>query len=262
MSLLQKFQDINDRINQTRTERASVLGEIQRIQQEIASTKQERCQAEQQILTAEQETTLFQNKIEEAYKEHSQVEEQYSKTFLAKEMAQQQKANLQQCIVEHRQAFLEESREFRAHCKRLRLRASVLGLDFAPMGAFALAKGMDVSIYEEVDESSMAAASNDFGGDPEQWLIAADDEEMKERFQSYMQRKAEYDAVQKELDQWKARKQAASDKADRRQEGKDQLQTQLSRIHKDNADLQSQIDELNRLADEAQQMGESFANSK
>jgi len=262
MSLLQKFQDINDLINQARTDRASVLGEIQRTQQKIASTKQERCETEQQILTAEQETTLFQNKIEESYKEYSDVEEEYSKAFLAKEAAQQQKANLQQCIVEHRQAFLEESREFRANCKRMRLRASVLGLDFAPMGAFALSKGMDASIYQGMDETSTTAAGNDFSNDPEEWTIAMNDEEMNERFDAFKQRKTEYDVVQTELDEWKSRKQAASDKADRRQERKDQLQTQLARIHKDSADLQSQIDELNRLADEAQQMGECFAKSK
>jgi predicted nucleic acid-binding Zn-ribbon protein len=265
MSVLEKYSSINRDIEQARNQRAVLESETEAIQERIHELSQERDTLQTDTVQASEEAAVFHSRMDEANKEYTKVEQEHTQAFLAKVRAQQEQTCLQQCLAENRQGFLEQSREFRSNCKRLRLRASTLGLDHASIRAFSIVNDMDGFIYDQMDQPPTLTDDEDTDDDPGVWVAEDDDdddEEMKDQLASYLKNKLAFEAATQHFEKFKARKETEMLKAASRQDRRDKLQAQVDKIQKDNMGLEAELQEQASRVQDITCVRDSYVKSK
>ena len=147
--------------------------------------------------TAHKEASHFHHQIDKANDELFEMEGQRGKAMMKHQQAKRELDQAKAFVDEQRRQFLEKSREFRASCKRIRFRSSVLGLEYAPLKAFATVvaghKKNFVSPCDFVESNQtrvLLPATEDGqeadpGSDPTKWKPDARDEDMKKAIESY-----------------------------------------------------------------------------
>lgn len=265
VGLYNKYENIQQGINQTLQKRETVEAETSKINEAIHQFQQDNVRLQHDTVQAHQEATTFHTKVDQANTEYTLVEQEHSQASLAKDRITQKRLCFNQISAESRQAFLEASREFRSNCKRMRLRASALGLDHASIRAFSVVKGMDGRVYDELDHSMPDLAnedSQDLQGDPDAWYIDRDDQDMKDQIALYNQKKQVFEDAKLNFESFKIRKEAAMEKVVGRENRKEKLQAQVDKIQKESADLEAQIQEQEFLTQETNLMAENYIKSK
>jgi hypothetical protein len=117
--LLEKYTALNRSMDDARCENVRIQSEKETIRQEIDRLKQERVDMEAQTVQARDETRLHSD-VQDALRKCKEVESSHAQALLEQE----------------RLDFLEQSRDFRTTCKRMRLSASKVGHDVATSRAF------------------------------------------------------------------------------------------------------------------------------
>ena len=264
MSVLEKYSSINRDIELARNERAQTESDTAVTQELMRELTQQRSTLEADTVQAVEEAAVFHGRVDVAYAEYTNVEQEHTQAFLSKDRAQQEQTCLQQCLAEYRQGFLEQSREFRSNCKRMRLRASALGLDHASIRAFSIVNDMDGFIYNELDHPPALADDDedDTEGDPGDWVVEDGDEEMQGLLLLYHKEQQAFETATQHFQECKTRKETELQKASSRKDRKDKLQAQVDKIQKVNVDLESEIQEQESLAQEIKLMRDSYAKSK
>jgi hypothetical protein len=264
MSVLEKYSSINRDIELARNERGQIESDTVAAQEQMRELAQQRSTLETDTIQAVEEAAVFHGRVDVAYAEYTHVEQEHTQAFLAKDRAQQEQTCLQQCLAENRQGFLEQSREFRSNCKRMRLRASALGLDHASIRAFSIVNDMDGYIYDELDHPPALAEEDDDDteGDPGDWVVEADDEEMQAHLLLYRKEQQAFETATQHFEECKRRKESELHKASSRKDRKDKLKAQVDKIQKVNMDLETEIQEQESLAQEIKLMRDSYAKSK
>jgi hypothetical protein len=265
MSVLEKYSSINRDIELARNERAQTERDTAATQELMDELAQQRSTLEKDTVQAVEEAAVFHGRVDVAYTEYSNVEQEHTQAFLAKDRAQQKQTCLQQCLAENRQGFLEQSREFRSNCKRMRLRASALGMDHASIRAFSIVNDMDGFIYDELDHPPALAEDDDDDaseGDPGDWVVQDDDEEMEAHLLLYRKEQQAFELATQHFEECKTRKENELHKASSRKDRKNKLKAQVDKIQKVNMDLEAEIQEQESLAQEIKLMRDSYAKSK
>jgi hypothetical protein len=264
MSVLEKYSSINRDIELARNERAQTESDTVAMQDSMRELAQQRSTLETDTVQAIEEAAVFHGRVDAANAEYTNVEQEHTQAFLAKDRAQQEQSCLQQCLAENRQGFLEQSREFRSNCKRMRLRASALGLDHASIRAFSIVNDMDGFIYDELDHPPALTDvdEEDAEGDPGGWVVEDDDEEMQGHLLLYRNQQQAFETATQHFEECKTRKENELHKASSRKDRKDKLQAQVDKIQKVNMDLEAEILEQESLAQEIKLMRDSYAKSK
>jgi hypothetical protein len=264
MSVLEKYSSINRDIELARNQRALLEQETEAVQEQMRELAQQTGTLQAETVQANQEAAVFHSRVDAAAAEYACVEQEHTQAFLGKDRAVQEQACLQQCVAETRQGFLEQSREFRSNCKRMRLRASSLGLDHASIRAFSIVNDMDGFIYDQLDHppALMADEEDTDDGDPGDWVAEDDDEEMQGLLLLYRKEQQAFEVATQHFDKFKTRKETEMHKASSRKDRKDKLQAQVDKIQKVNLDLEAEIQEQESLAQEIKLMRDNYAKSK
>jgi predicted nucleic acid-binding Zn-ribbon protein len=263
MSVLEKYSSINRDIELARNQRALLESETEAVQEQMRELAEQRGTLETETVQANQEASVFHSRVDAAAAEYTRVEQEHTQAFLAKDRAVQEQTCLQQCVAETRQGFLEQSREFRSNCKRMRLRASSLGLDHASIRAFSIVNDMDGFIYDQLDHPPALAEEEDTeDGDPADWVAEDDDEEMQGFLLLYRQEQQAFEIATQHFEKCRARKETEMHKASSRKDRKDKLQAQVDKIQKVNSDLEAEIQEQESLAQEIKLMRDNYAKSE
>jgi hypothetical protein len=261
VSLLDKYDSLKKGIDQTLAQRAVVDAETEKIQEQMLKLQDENERLQHGTTLAHQEVLGFHTQLDQANKKYSVVEQEHTQAFLAKDRATQERECFQQFCGENRQVFLEQSREFRSNCKRMRLRACVLGLEHASIRAFTIVKGADESIYDQLVPAVLLASDDTSQDDPDSWEVNSDDEEMKEQLVAYQKKKQDFRVAKEHFETYKAHKEHQMEKAASCQDRKDKLQTQVDKICNDNEGLKKTIQDQEFLTQEAKSMAEGYSKS-
>jgi chromosome segregation ATPase len=262
MSVLEKYASINRDIERARNQREGTERDTEAMNEQMRELVQQRSTLQTDTVQANQEVAVFHSRVEAAYAEYTNVEQEHTQAFLAKARAQQEQTCLQQCLAENRQGFLEQSREFRSNCKRMRLRASALGLDHASIRAFAIVNEMDGFIYDELDHPPALTDDEETEDDPGDWVAEDEDEEMQGHLLLYRKEQQAFEIATQRFDKCKTRKETEMNKASSRKDSKDKLQAQVDKIQKDSMDLESMIREKESSTQDMKFMRDNFATSK
>jgi len=137
MNLFEKYSHLNKGIEETRNEMKQARLKMEGIQTSMAKTKQEREVLKRDTEVSHRETNEIHCQVDQATEVLFQLEEERSRVRMQTQMAHQALQLTKSFVEEQRRQFLEESRQFRANCKRMRLRASGMGLEYASLRAFA-----------------------------------------------------------------------------------------------------------------------------
>lgn len=295
MNLFEKYSCLNQSIDETREILKQVRWKIEQTNESIESTRQERDSMQRDTSTAHAEANDFHRQVDEAYEKLSKIQTEHSRILMEKQRAERQLEGVKSFVEENRRQFLDQSREFRASCKRVRLRANDLGLEYAPSRAFATVM-MDPLIPEEwqkvgnavspcsvmpcafqEDESGvhrpalmpgneqllvLDGSTNDSGVDPAKWVPDPCDEEMKEALELFKKERELHEEVKYSLEQLKAKSASLNERAANRRHRTEKLQSQLDRISGENASLEDQIVELEQVTINTKEMAESYKKSK
>jgi chromosome segregation ATPase len=286
MNLFEHYSLLNRGIDETRSEMKRTREKIDEINDSIQKSKQERDSMQREIVAARKEANDFHGKIDEAQSALSKVEDDYSRAKMEKDRAQRELDNLKAFIDQSRQDFLDQSREFRASCKRARFSASELGLEYPAIRAFATvvsdmpsSRSVSPGDFQENDDGFFRpakvvagdeddttlihdATSDSAEQDPRKWIADPRDEDMKEALGRYNKERGEFEQVKTSLDELKTKRKALQDQATEKSKKKEQLVTQMNRIKSENVDLERQIEEFEANTLEAKEIGKTLEKSK
>jgi chromosome segregation ATPase len=244
MSLLEKYSNIHQGIDQAREETDKMRLQIEQTNQGIEGLLQERESIQTETEAGQQDQKRLEVETEKTLSSLVQLEQDHKSATSKKQEAKTKMQTAQQIVQDHRRTFLETSRNFRSSCKRLCARAGLLGLKHAPLQAYIVVKRLDRQVLEEEDQ-------RDEHEDDAEMKVA------KERLES--SRESQRQKTQ-ERDKFVSRKRMFQKKADTRKSRKLQLQSQLDRIQKDIGDLETQVSNINEQKEEAREMASSYEN--
>lgn len=269
VDILNKYAGLGDAINDVRTQHDTLLEQLQTIQASQAQLIQQERQMQVATNKARDSITVWKDKLEKAENDYQAMQRSWHRAQWNKERAQQFLQTLHAQSDAQRQAFLDDSATFRQDCQRLRLTATVLGLEHAATQAHALVhQNGDTSLFDGLDSAakvgSLRDREDDLESDPLTWVIREeedDDELLQEQLERYSSEKDKLTRAQQLLEEAQTKKQAAQDQVMAKQGRQQQLQGQLDRICKDNAELELQLEELQRETEEAELLAASFEKS-
>jgi chromosome segregation ATPase len=265
MSLLEKYSSIHRGIDQARDETASMRLKIEETQQQIERLKEERASMKDQTKIHGTERKTLESQTEQALVELMELEQTHSIVLAEHGQAKSKLDNVKRLAQEHRQAFLEDTRAFRSSCKRLCVRAGLLGLTHAPLGAYRIVqqtRGKDAHLLQEDDDESSSSTNLNTGCGRGQDYDKKNDEEMTQALLCYQNYQKSHRLAEQARDDTAAKKNGIVEKAENRKNRKAQLQAQLERIQKDVGQLESQIAMVGEQTAEAKDMGNNFENGE
>ena len=269
MNLWQKFSDMQRSIEASRKERDDLQRQVDACQEEQQTLQRERRHERKRKRAADDEAAALDEKVAALQQQYQTVVlSARMEASLQKENALLQRERWKEYKAAVQQAFLEESREFRSTCKRLQVKAGMLGLRHAGIRAAVYAKGgeKEAAVYHGLDQVTGVTSNTEQEAtgqtDPSTWRVSPDDDEMQEFLSLYSEKKSMFDAASSELENRNQQKQACVDKQESRSKRMEMLQKQLDRISKDNTDLESQIQDLNQLTEEANSMATGFSEGE
>jgi chromosome segregation ATPase len=248
MSLLEKYSNIHRGIDQAREETDKMRLQIEQTNKGIEGLVQERESMQTETEASQQDQKKLEVETDKTLTSLVQLEQEHAVATSKKQQAKTKMQTAQQIVQDHRRTFLEESRNFRSSCKRLCVRAGLLGLKHAPLQAYIVVKRLDHPILQEVEDQR-----DDHEDD------TAEMNEAKERLESSRESQRQ---TKQERDKFESRKRILQEKADTRQSRKLQLQSQLDRIQKDIGDMETQVSNLNEQTTEAREMASSYENGE
>ena len=295
MNIFEKYSSLNRGIEDTRNAMKATKDKMEEIHQAIRTSRQERASMQRDIGVAHQEANDFHQQVDQGNETIFQLQADQSRAMAEQRRAQRELEGVKAFVEEQRRQFLDRSREFRASCKRVRLRASSMGLEYAPLRAFATVNSMMAdedahdsspngdgessnappmvvlpSSFEENDDGMFRPAVESEGGietvtdetstlsDPGQWIADARDEDMKDALETYRKELASYTHAKQELEDLKAQHKKAQDQAASRAQRKQQLLAQMQRIEKDNTDMEQELVQLEQDTQESKELGRGF----
>jgi chromosome segregation ATPase len=271
MNLWEKFSDMQRSIESSRQERDTLQQGLDACKEKQQVLQQNRRDEQQRCRAAEQQAAAFDQKVADMeYEYQTNAQPDFTAASLAKENVDVQRDRWKEYKTTEHQAFLDESHEFQSTCKRLRIKATMLGLNHAGIQAAAYARSggdpTEAVVYDGLDDDDdddalMATHTLDDSSkdDPSKWYMPLNDFEFQELFTDYLQKKSQYESARDDLERSNARKHDCEEKESSRSHRTQMLQTQLDRISKDEMDLESQIHDLKQLTEEAKCMAASFS---
>ena len=246
MSLLEKYSNIHRGIDQAREETDKMRLQIEQTNQGIEGLLQERESMQTETEAAQQDQKKLEVEAESTLASLVQLEQDHAFATSKKQQAKTKMQTAQQIVQDHRRTFLETSRNFRSSCKRLCVRAGLLGLKHAPLQAYIVVKNLDHQVLEQEDQKDERE----------------DDAEMKEANERLESSRDSRRQTKQERDKCVSRKRMLQEKAETRKSRKLQLQSQLDRIQKDIGEFETQVSNLNEQTAEAREMASSYEHGK
>lgn len=292
MNIFEKFSSLNRSIEETRQTMKAIRIKIEEIQQSIQTSRQEQTTMKRDIQVAQKESNEFHQQVDQGNETLFQLQADQSRAMVEHRRAQRELENVKMFVEEQRRQFLERSRDFRASCRRARFSAATMGLEYAPLRAFATVYGMvetDVtsgdrapasssgvllSAFEESNEGVFHPAMESLGeitvvadetatlSDPAQWNPDPRDDEMKTALALYDTELGLYKSAKHGLEESRARHKKSRDQAASRSQRKEQLLAQLHRIEKDNTDMEAKLTQLAEETEEAKALGKGFEKGR
>ena len=299
MSLFERFSNINRGIDEAREEMKQMRRKTEEIQESIEKTRQEKATMEADSTTAYEEANEFYQRVDDACAELSKLQSEKSRALMEKQKAQRELDVVKAFVDEHRSEFLNQSREFRASCKRVRLRASDLGLEYITSRAFAQVisdpsiaaewkekmngqgKLLPKDFQEDArkflkpvsmppgDQALLENGNKDddttcgiMNIDPCKWMVDPRDIEMNEALERYKQALADYKEAKQSLEKQKEVHKDATEQAAARADRKRVQESRLQKTLTENTGHESDIAKLNEEIQEAKEMAEMYKKSK
>lgn len=226
MSLLDKYSNMDTKMDQVRQETAEVELEIQRRQtnteelleeREHMKTLQERTLQQQRDLTNEAEKAIL--KLHEVAEERAQAETK-------RDEAQARLDRIKKRSNEYREQFLHSSRTFRSQCKRRKMTSQTLGVPNEALAAYSYVTWPQlVQAFEEPEDGRDASDELKYS-------------QTKDKFRELEKSHAE---SKRECDEWMAKKEGLAERANKRKTQKANLQAQLNRLLQDIRNIQGQL---------------------
>ncbi|GKY96156.1 hypothetical protein MPSEU_000575600 [Mayamaea pseudoterrestris] len=253
MSLFNRYATLGDEASAMRKRRKALEEEMEAIQNKQVALDHEQVRLGRAAQAAQASTETFHGKIRKLQTEHQQVKDAMDEVTIARDAVRRRRDNMQSEGRLERIRFLELSREFRASCKRLRASALACGLEQASMQAYLETNGVDIHSHDHVDDDKVMLDDDDLDDDPATWKIESNDKELAKRLEIYTNKKQFNDEASDKVQRAEAAKQVIWKQLQSRQAQEDNLQGQAERIAKDNADLEQQIEEMQRLTRDVEQ---------
>jgi len=257
----------------------------------MRQSKQERSKMELEMESCRKEAQQLVQQVDRGNEELWKIQADETKARVERQRAQQELDGIKLFVEEQRRQFLEQSRDFRRSVKRTRLRASMLGLEYAPLKAFATVMAaekdksatatttttttttteiVDPSAFEESNEGVVQPALELVGGnwtvadeasnsiDPNRWKADERDDEMKTSLDMYHEERTSLTKVQQTLEHLQTIHKKAEQEAVSRLQRKEQLFAQMQRIEKDILDMEQELNRLEQDTQESSELGQGF----
>ena len=270
MSLFEKFSMLDRGIDETREETKKTRLKIDEVNQSISRTRQERDAMKRDIVSAQSEAKEYNNSIDYSSETLFEMEGERGRVMMEKQQAQRELDQVKAFVDEQRRQFFDQSKAFRASCKRARLQSASLGLQYAPLKAYATVMVEEAeemvmfnkkirrrsvhvvapSDFSEANHSSIFAPATadgeeaDLTCDPISWIPASGDGEMINSLQAYKKEWECHQKVKQSLEELKSKGKTASDEAKKRSERKQRQMAQLNSLKKDCEGTEREIAEL------------------
>ena len=247
LSLLDKYSNIHRGIEQAREESARIRSQVEDATLKIEGLQTERESLQCDIVTIESER---RNLEDDKTKERSKLVQLERANALAALKNQQAKNELLQTrkLERHlRRNFIDESQEFRSSCKRQCVRAGLLGLKYAPLRAYLLARGMNKKFRFQVEDQADSLE----GGEGQAFRSLETAHKLESCRNSHAEIKNAFQEVVSSRGE-------VSEKIEDCKNRKLQLQTQLDRIQRNISEFESQIRALEHRTAEAKQNASKF----
>jgi chromosome segregation ATPase len=257
VDLLNKFASLGDAVNQVRSHREQIEEELANVRSLQSKHKRDEVEMKATTTAALEKTERFNQQIDQEDQENCQLEQSLAPVTVKRDRVQHRLDALKTQRAQQQQDFLDESHQFRADVKRLRLQATLLGLEHATAQAHAAVSGMDTAVFDGLDPVTVDLDNP--ASDPEQWTMI---DGLKNDLKVYLEKKAQLSKAQDLLMEAESRKQVVLRRSSAREKRQQQYHSQLDRIGKETRDLESQLQEMEQLTEEAKQLAEAFSRSK
>ena len=266
MSLLDKYATLNRTIDETRDELQNVQHKIQLVQEQTSQLVQhDRTTMQQQIATAQSDRQALQHAIDAAWNLHDNDSDSDLKLFQQVAQAQwechavqAQWTSFQTIQAQQRREFLEQSRSFRANCRKWQIAASSTASststandaphNIAALEAYAATK-MDPALASAVAQYRTAASSTKDD----------DDDDERHTLQTLLTTAQQaHQVVQQKYQTLKDQLLENQTKHAAQQQRHTSLQDQLARIQADTAALEQSIALTETKTAETQEMAQNY----
>lgn len=275
-AILDKYNQLHRAIDKIRHETSRILLETEETQDAIRKLDAERELLQADAITANREQNIEWNpKADEAMEECDKVQQEHSQSVLEKQRLQQQLNRLKALIEDKRQAFLTQSRIFRAWCHRMKQREqdesqsasfdspslenAASQCDFVK--SYCYAKQFHRSLEGDIGNKDKTKNQDD-SNNMDSWMEDddddADDLELQQVKSLVRSRQQALEATRRRLEDIKTKHQSKVDQEHQKLQRQQQLQRQLERIQNDCSQCQTEISELREATVEAQELAKGF----
>lgn len=243
INLLEKYTTLNRSMDDARRENAKIQAEMESIRLEIEKLQSQRVEMKAQTKQAQDETASLHTRVNDALDEYNKLEQRHSQALLNKTEACRQLQFTKSYIDSSRLDFLQQSRDFRTTCKRMRLSASAVGEESATSMAFLEHHHVTVDWTNDTQDTT-------------------DNGDLEQAIQAHAQCKQERDEAQRTLEAVRAREEAASIKSSSRESQKNKLLAQVERVRRETTDCEHQLRDLDQQTKEAREMAHNYEKGK
>jgi septal ring factor EnvC (AmiA/AmiB activator) len=129
MSLLDKYAQINQNIEEARRRVAAARSSLETTNQSIENLREDRASAEAETAVANEERSAFEEEMKRVKLELNEKRMEKQRVEGEYRLAKRECSDTKRQIDLERLAFLEQCREFRSSCKRMRVAATILVLE-------------------------------------------------------------------------------------------------------------------------------------
>lgn len=268
-----------------REEQTVTRHKLEATRQITSRTRQQQAYMKRAIATAQNGVNEHHQETDHENEILFEMEGERGKALMERQQAQRELDEVKAILEKQRLSFLDQSREFQASCKRVRIRSSMLGLDHAPLMAFATVTTMETewtktknsSLHSNVllpntfDDPSQtrvfppATTSNEGGeelagpsSNPRHWIPNGSDEPMSESLQAFQQQLGRTQQVRRSLEKLKPQQIKATDQEKSRSKRQEQLLSQLNRIKEDCERIEKEIAKVQHETVETKELGQAF----
>lgn len=239
INLLEKYTTLNRSMDDARRENSQIQAEKESIQLEIDKLQTQRVEMQEQTQQARDETGVLSTRVNEALDEYNKLEQRHAQALLDKTEAHRQLQFTKSFIDSSRLEFLQQSRDFRTTCKRMRLSASSVGEESATCMAFLERHDVSVDWTNDIQDTM-------------------DNGDLERAIQTHAQCLQERNDAQRTLAAVRAREEASSQKSQSRQSQKNKLLAQLERVRRETMDCENQLKDLDQQTKEAREMAHNY----
>jgi len=250
MNLWKKFSELQSAIESSRQERDKILTEVEGYQAEERGIIEQNRQYKQDNRRHEGRSHVLREQVatlRDDYQNEAQVK--LAEAKLAAEREKNRSHQRESDEWTQYETFLEQSREFRKSCKRLKVEAEAQSNSKACVQGFIESTGTDTS-----DQLPTLGLDDMVGDDddPTTWKVHASDHEMHDAMAQYKQHCMKSGDEKAQLQELRKQLESLVEESEVRADQMEQLQKQLSRIMGDNEEIGSQVLDLKRFAEDSE----------